>query len=267
MKLDLTILFIIGLQSVRRKNMKVKTILVSQPEPKVENSPYFDLQQKYKVKIDFRSFIHVEGVSAKEVRAQKIDLNQYTAIILTSKNSIDHFFRVADEMRYKVPETLKYFCQSEAIAFYLQKYVVYRKRKIYVGQKDFADMSNLMKKYKDEKFLLPASDQLNPEAVITLNSLKVDWTQGTFYKTVMSDLSDLANVYYDVLAFFSPTGIKSLFKNFPDFEQNNTKIAVFGSSTQKEALDYGLKVDIMAPTAEAPSMTMALEKYVAKNNK
>ena len=247
--------------------MKVKTILVSQPEPKVENSPYFELQQKHKVKVDFRPFIHVEGVNAKDVRLQKIDLNNYTAIILTSKNSVDHFFRVADEMRYKVPESLKYFCQSEAVAFYLQKYVIYRKRKIYVGQKDFADMSPLIKKYKDEKFLLPASDQLNADAPQTLNNLKVDWTQATLYKTVMSDLSDLANVYYDILAFFSPTGIKSLFMNFPDFDQKNTRIAVFGSTTQKEALDHGLRVDIMAPSPEAPSMTMALEKYIAKANK
>ena len=153
------------------------------------------------------------------------------------------------------------------MAFYLQKYVVYRKRKIYVGQKDFADLSPLIKKYKDEKFLLPASDQLNAEAPNTLNNLKVDWTQAIFYKTVISDLSDLANVYYDVLAFFSPTGIKSLFVNFPDFEQNNTRIAVFGSTTQKEALEHGLRIDIMAPSPETPSMTMALEKYIAKANK
>ena len=248
-------------------NMKVKTILVSQPEPKVENSPYFELQQKHKIKIDFRPFIHVEGVNAKEIRLQKIDLNNFTAIILTSKNAVDHFFRVADEMRYKVPEGLKYFCQSEAVAFYLQKYVVYRKRKIYVGQKDFIDLTTLLKKYKDEKFLLPASDQLNAEAPIILNNLKVDWTQAVFYKTVMSDLSDLADVYYDVLAFFSPTGIKSLFMNFPDFEQNETRIAVFGSTTQKEALEHGLRVDIMAPTPESPSMTMALDKYISKVNK
>ncbi|WP_103726612.1 uroporphyrinogen-III synthase [Flavobacterium croceum] len=247
--------------------MKVKTILVSQPEPKVENSPYHEIQQKHKVKIDFRPFIHVEGVSAKDIRAQKIDLSHYNAIILTSKNSVDHFFRVAEEMRYKVPEDLRYFCQSEAVAYYLQKYVVYRKRKIYVGQKDFADMTSLFKKYKDEKYLLPASDQLNADVPQTLNSLKLDWTQGIFYKTVMSDLSDLADVYYDILAFFSPTGIKSLFKNFPDFQQNNTRIAVFGSTTQKEALENGLRVDIMAPSPEAPSMTMALEKYLAEVNK
>ena len=248
-------------------SMKVKTILVSQPEPKVENSPYSELQNKHKVKVDFRSFIHVEGVLAKDVRAQKIDLNHFTAIILTSKNSVDHFFRVAEEMRFKIPEDLKYFCQSEAVAFYLQKYVVYRKRKIYVGQKDFIDMSALFKKYKEEKYLLPSSDQLNADIPQTLNSLKVDWTVGTFYKTVMSDLSDLKDVYYDVLAFFSPTGIKSLFKNFPDFEQNNTRIAVFGSTTQKEALEHGLRVDILAPTPETPSMTMALEKYVIEANK
>ena len=247
--------------------MKVKTILVSQPEPKVDNSPYFELIQKHKVKIDFRPFIHVEGVPVKEVRSQKIDLNNFTAIILTSKNAVDHFFRVAEEMRYKVPEELKYFCQSEAVAFYLQKYVVYRKRKIYVGQKDFIDLSPLIKKYKEEKFLLPASDQLNFDVPQTLNGLKINWTQGIFYRTVMSDLSDLADVYYDVLAFFSPTGIKSLFKNFPDFKQNETRIAVFGSTTQKEALEHGLRVDIMAPSPEAPSMTMALEKYIAKVNK
>ena len=248
-------------------SMKVKTILVSQPEPKVDNSPYFDLQQKHKVKIDFRPFIHVEGVNAKEIRLQKIDLNNFTAIILTSKNSVDHFFRVADEMRYKIPEGLKYFCQSEAVAFYLQKYVVYRKRKIYVGQKDFVDLTPLLKKYKEEKFLLPASDQLNAEAKIILDNLKVNWTQAVFYKTVMSDLTDLSDVYFDILAIFSPTGIKSLFKNFPDFKQNNTRIAVFGSSTQKEALEHGLRVDIMAPTPEAPSMTMAIDKYIVKANK
>ncbi|RAR50388.1 uroporphyrinogen-III synthase [Flavobacterium lacus] len=247
--------------------MKVKTILVSQPEPKVENSPYFELIQKHKVKIDFRPFIHVEGVPVKDIRSQKIDLNNFTAIILTSRNSVDHFFRVAEEMRYKVPEDLKYFCQSEAVAFYLQKYVVYRKRKIYVGQKDFVELSPLIKKYKEEKFLLPSSDQLNFDIPQTLDGLKVNWTQGIFYKTVMSDLTDLADVYYDVLAFFSPTGIKSLFKNFPDFQQNETRIAVFGSTTQKEAVDHGLRVDIMAPSPEAPSMTMALEKYIAKTNK
>lgn len=247
--------------------MKVKTILVSQPEPKIENSPYFDLQEKQKVKIDFRPFIHVEGLAAKDVRQQKVDLANYSAIILTSRNSVDHFFRVADEMRFKVPDTLKYFCQSEAVAFYLQKYVVYRKRKIYVGKRNFEDLSPLIKKYKDESFLLPTTDKLNDEVPELLNSLNIKWKEAIFYKTVISDLSDLADVYYDILVFFSPSGIESLFHNFPEFKQNKTRIAVFGSTTAKAVEEHGLRVDILAPTPETPSMTMALEKYIEKVNK
>ena len=247
--------------------MKVKTILVSQPEPKVENSPYFELIEKQKVKIDFRPFIHVEGVSGKDVRAQKVDLNQYTAVILNSRNSVDHFFRIADELRFKVPDSMKYFCQSEAVAFYLQKYVVYRKRKIYVGKRTFTELSPLIKKYKNEKFLMPSSDKLKSEVPSVLNELKVNWKQATFYKTVVSDLSDLRDVYYDILVFFSPSGIESLLQNFPDFEQNNTRIAVFGNTTVKAATEYGLRVDIQAPTPETPSMTMALEKYIKEVNK
>ena len=247
--------------------MKVKTILVSQPEPKIENSPYFDLQEREKVKVDFRPFIHVEGVEAKAIRQQKIDLAKFTAIILTSRNSVDHFFRVAEEMRFKVPDTMKYFCQSEAVAFYLQKYVVYRKRKIYVGKRNFEDLSPLIKKYKDETFLLPTTDKVKPIIPSTLNNLEVNWTQSTFYKTVISDLSDLANVYYDILVFFSPSGIESLFHNFPDFKQNDTRIAVFGNTTVEAVESKGLRVDIAAPTPETPSMTMALKKYIKQVNK
>ncbi|HAT65678.1 uroporphyrinogen-III synthase [Aureisphaera sp. CAU 1614] len=246
--------------------MKVKTILVSQPEPKVENSPYFDLIDRQKVKIDFRPFIHVEGVSSKDVRGQKIDLTKYTAIILTSRNAVDHFFRIAEELRFKVPDTMKYFCQSEAVAYYLQKYVVYRKRKIYVGKSTFTELSPLIKKYKNEAFLLPSSDKLKPEAPMVLNDLGVNWKQATFYRTVISDLSDLRDVYYDILVFFSPSGIKSLLENFPDFEQNETRIAVFGNTTIKAATESGLRVDIKAPTPETPSMTMALEKYIKEVN-
>ena len=247
--------------------MKVKTILVSQPEPKIENSPYFDLQDKQKVKIDFRPFIHVEGVSAKDIRQQKVDLNNYTAIILTSRNAVDHFFRVAEEMRFKVPDSMKYFCQSEAVAFYLQKYVVYRKRKIYVGKRSFSELTPLIKKYKDEKFLLPNTDKVKDEVPNTLNALGVNWKQAIFYRTVISDLSDLANVFYDILVFFSPSGIDSLFHNFPDFKQNETRIAVFGNTTIKAVEEKGLRVDIAAPTPETPSMTMALEKYIEQINK
>jgi len=217
--------------------MKVKTILVSQPEPKIENSPYFDLQEKQKVKVDFRPFIHVEGVSAKDIRQQKIDLSKFTAIILTSRNSVDHFFRVADEMRFKVPDSMKYFCQSEAVAYYLQKYVVYRKRKIYVGKRTFADLIPLIKKYKDETLLLPTTDKVKPIIPEALDNLG------------------------------SPSGIESLFHNFPDFEQKDTRIAVFGNTTVNAVKEKGLRVDIAAPTPETPSMTMALQKYIDAVNK
>ena len=247
--------------------MKVKTILVSQPAPKTETSPYFDLSDKQKVKIDFRSFIHLEGVAVKEVRAQKIDFSQHTAIILTSRNAVDKFFRVAEEMRFKVPDSMMYFCQSEAVAYYLQKYVVYRKRKIYVGNRTFPELCKLIKKHKDEKFLLPASDKLKDLIPEELNALGVDWKPATLYKTVVSDLSDLENVFYDILVFFSPSGIDSLFKNFPDFKQNDTRIAVFGNSTVTAATEAGLKCNIVAPAPETPSMTMALEKYIKEANK
>lgn len=247
--------------------MKVKTILVSQPEPKTETSPYFELSDKQKVKIDFRSFIHVEEVASKEVRVQKIDLSNFSAIILTSRNAVDHFFRVAEEMRFKVPDTMKYFCQSEAVAFYLQKYVVYRKRKIYVGNRTFPELGKLIKKHKGEKFLLPSSDKLKPLIPEELDGLGVNWKRAILYKTVVSDLSDLEDVFYDILVFFSPSGIDSLFKNFPEFKQNDTRIAVFGNSTVKAATEAGLKCNITAPTPETPSMTMALEKYIKTVNK
>ena len=247
--------------------MKVKTILVSQPEPIIENSPYNQLIEKRKVAIDFRPFIHVEGVAAREVRKQKIDLSTFTAIILTSRNAVDHFFRLAEEMRYPIPNTLKYFCQSEAVAYYLQKYVVYRKRKVYVGTRTFTDLVEIMNKYKEEKYLLPCTDVLKPAVPTALDKLGVNWTKGVFYNTVISDLSYLRNVYYDILVFFSPSGIESLFHNFPDFKQNDTRIAVFGNSTVKAAEKAELRVDILAPTPTNPSMTKALDDYIAKANK
>lgn len=247
--------------------MKVKTILVSQPEPSTESSPYHEIANKFKVKIDFRPFIHVQGLPAKDIRSQKIDFNHFSSVIFTSRNAVDHFFRLAEEMRYKVPEDLRYFCQSEAIAFYLQRYVIYRKRKIYVGGKDFKDLEPIFKKYKEEKYMLPCSDQLNDDVQQVLNGLKLKWSKCVMFNTVASDLSDLSDVKYDVLAFFSPSGIKSLFQNFPTFEQNETRIAVFGSTTQKEAMDHGLRIDILAPSKENPSMTKALENYMSEMNK
>lgn len=242
--------------------MKVKTILVSQPAPNSEKSPYKRLEEKFKVKIDFRPFIHVEGLQGKDVRQQKIDFNNFDNVILTSRNAVDHYFRLAEEMRYKVPDTTKYFCQSEAVAYYLQKYVVYRKRKIYVGERSIADLETTFKKFKNERYLLPTSDILKPSIPKILEGMKIDWTRVQLYKTVVSDLSDLRDVKYDVLVFFSPSGIESLFTNFPDFEQNNTRIAVFGNSTQQAAENADLRIDIAAPTEKAPSMTMAIENYI-----
>ena len=244
--------------------MKVKTILVSQPEPSSKKSPYNRLQNKHKLTIDFRPFIHVEGVNAKEVRQQKIDFKNYDNIILTSRNAVDHFFRLCKEMRYSVPNTTKYFCLSEAVAYYLQKYVVYRKRKIYVGKGKIEDLENVLNKFETETFLFPTSDTLKKDVPNFLDNIKLRWTRAILYRTVVSDLSDLRDVYYDILVFFSPSGIESLFKNFPDFKQNKTRISAYGNSTIKAAEDAGLTVQIKAPTPASPSMTMAIEQYVEK---
>ncbi len=242
--------------------MSIKTILISQPEPSNDNSPYSKLISKHKIKIDYRSFIHVEGLTAKEVRAQKVDFSKFQNIVLTSRNSVDHFFRIAEEMRFKVPDQTKYFCQSEAVAYYLQKYVVYRKRKIYVGNNNFNDLEATFIKFQREKFLVPTSGSLNPDIVKTLDSFEIIWERAQLFKTVISDLSDLRDVYYDILVFFSPLGIKSLFENFPDFKQNKTLIAVYGNTTEEAAKAKDLRIDIKAPTEVSPSMAMAIEKYI-----
>ena len=240
---------------------KIKSILVSQPSP-AESSPYLEIAKKEKIRIDFRPFIHVEGVDAKELRTQKIDLSQYTGVIFTSKNAIDHYFRLAEEMRFAVPDAMRYICQSEAIANYLQKHIVYRKRKISFGEKNFADLLLLFKKYPNEKYLVPASDIMNSDIATVLDKANVDWTKAVMYRTVCSDLSDITIKDYDMLVFFSPQGIKSLHENFKDFKQGDTKIAVFGTTTQNAAEQSGLRVDVMAPTKETPSMTMAIEKFI-----
>lgn len=246
--------------------MKVKSILVSQPQP-ADSSPYHELGKQHKVKIDFRSFIQVEGVDARDVRQQKIDFSKFTAIVFTSRNVIDHYFRLAGEMRFQVPDDMKYFCQSEAIAFYLQKYITYRKRKTYVGEKGIENLITYFKKHKNEKFLLPSSDVLNPKIPDFLDEMGVEWERAILCRTTSSDLSDLKSVRYDILVFFTPSGIKSLFENFPEFKQDKTRIAVFGQTTVKAAKEMGLRIDIEVPTPEMPSMTMALEKYVKEVNK
>ena len=242
--------------------MSIKTVLISQPEPTNGNSPYSKLVRKHKIKVDYRPFIHVEGLTAKEVRAQKVDFSKFHNIVLTSRNAVDHFFRIAEEMRFKVPDQTKYFCQSEAVAYYLQKYVVYRKRKIYVGNNSFKDLEATFLKFHREKFLVPSSGSLNPDIVNTLDSFEISWERAQLFKTVVSDLSDLSDVYYDVLVFFSPLGIESLFENFPDFKQNKTLIAVYGNTTEDAAIGKNLRIDIKAPTEVSPSMAMAIERYI-----
>lgn len=245
--------------------MKIKSILVSQPEPSSAKSPYFELAEKSNVKIDFRPFIQVEGVSAKEFRQTRIQILDHSAVIFTSRTAIDHFFKISQELRLTIPDSMKYFCVSEATAFYLQKYIVYRKRKIFYADGRFADLVNVMKKHKDEKFLVPLSDIHKQEIPQLLDKGEYNYTKAILYRTVSSDLSDLKDIKYDVLVFFSPSGIKSLYQNFPEFEQNSTKIACFGPATAKAVKDAGLRLDIQAPTAQAPSMTMALEQYMKKN--
>lgn len=249
------------------KHRKVKSILVTLPKPESDKSPYFDLAKKYNLKIDFRSFIHVEGVAAKDFRKEKINLADFTAVIFTSKNAVDHFFRISEEMRYDVPADMKYFCISETIALYLQKYIQYRKRKIFFGKQTAADLADVLKKHAAEKFLYPCSDVAAEETQKFLHDNGYDFKPAILFHTVCSDLSDLAEVFYDVIAFFSPSSIHSLFINFPDFQQNNTRIAAFGVSTHKAALEHELVIDIPAPTPQAPSMTMAIEQYIKHADK
>ena len=243
---------------------KIKSILISQPKPSTEKSPYFDLAAKYKIKIDFRSFIHVEGIPAKEFRQERVSILEHTAVILTSRNAVDHFFRMCEEMRITVPDSMKYFCLSESTAYYLQKYVIYRKRKIFHGKQSFQDLLDVIKKHKNEKYLLPCSDIHKRNITDLLDKHNIRYSKSVFYQTVCSDLSDLADVNYDMLVFFSPSGIESLFKNFPDFKQNDTRIAAFGATTSDAVQKAGLTIDVHAPTPGLPSMSMAIESYIKK---
>ena len=245
---------------------RIDSILISQPKP--ERSPYFDIEKKWGIKIDWRPFIHVEPVTEKEFRKNRLRPDDFTAIIFTSKNSIEHFFRMCEEMRVKMSQQTKYFCLSEAIANYLQKFIVYRKRKVFVGVRKIHDLEASFNKHKDnEKFLLPCSNLGSQDVVKYLEEKEIDFKEAMMYRTVSSDLSDLKDITYDCLVFFSPLGIKSLYENFPDFKQNKTRLAVYGKSTSKAVEERGLTINIQAPTPESPSMSMALTNYLNKSNK
>jgi len=230
-------------------------------------SPYFDLAKKYNLKIEFKPFVQVEGVSAKDFRHQKINILDFTAIIFTSKTGIDHFFRICTELRVVVPDTMKYFCITENVAFYLQKYIVYRKRKIFHGKAKFQDLIDVISKHKEDNFFVPLSEPHNAEIPDLLDKNGIKHTIGTMYKTISSDFSDQKDFDYDILVFYSPTGIKSLKENFPDFRQGEIKIAAFGPTTASAVEQEGLRLDINAPNPKAPSMTMALDIFLKEHNK
>jgi uroporphyrinogen-III synthase len=251
--------------------LKIKNILVSQPKPAdLEKSPYGELCKKYNLKIDFHKFIKVEEVSAQEFRQAKGTFQGHTAVILTSRHAVDHFFRIAKELRYEIPDSTKYFCISESTAYYLQKYVQYRKRKIFHGKQNFEDLIEVLKKHTDEKFLVPSSDIHKQTMFQLLDKEKINYNKAVIYRTVASNLKNLDIESYDIITFFSPAGVKSLYKNFPKYEQNNSLIAAFGPTTAKAVKEAGLKLNIPAPTKSAPSMTMAIEEYLtnlAKENR
>ncbi len=245
--------------------LNIKKMLVSQPKPASEKSPYFDIAEKYGVEINFRPFIKVEPVSPREFRQQKISILDHTAVIFTARTAIDHFFHLCEELRVTIPETMKYFCMTEAIAVYLQKYIVYRKRKIFYGQTGkVEDLVTIIAKHAKEKYLVPLSDVHKEDLLTMLEAKKINFTRAVMYRTVSNDFTDGEKFDYDMLVFFSPSGISSLLKNFPDFKQNDIKIGCFGPSTAKAVKDAGLRLDVEAPTAEAPSMTAALDLYLKK---
>lgn len=248
--------------------MKIKKVLVSQPKPTSEKSPYFDIAEKYGVKIDFRPFIKVESLSAKEFRQQKVSILDHTAIAFTSRHAIDHFFNLCVELRVTIPETMKYFCTSETIALYIQKYVQYRKRKVFFGATGkFTDLVPLMVKHNTEKYFVPMSDVHNDEVKDLLDKNKIQHTEAVMYRTVSNDFKPEEMSDYDMLVFFSPAGIQSLMKNFPGFEQKDIAIGCFGPTTAKAIKEAGLRLDLEAPSAAAPSMPAALDLFIGEQNR
>ena len=244
----------------------VRTILVSQPEP--ERSPFAKLEEKYGLQIDWRPFIEVKGLTEKEFRKERIRPDEYSAVIFTSKLAIEHFFRLCKALRIEMSQETKYYCMTEAIANYLQKFIVYRKRKVFYGQRTIQDLAPTLKKHRSkEKFLLPTGNLGSEFVSQYLDENNFNWTPALMYLTVPADLSDLENVFYDVIIFYSPLGIDSLYENFPDFQQKDTRLAVAGRKTTAAVEKHGLTVNIAPNPPEVPSMGMALENYLKKSNK
>lgn len=248
--------------------LKIKRILVSQPKPTGDKSPYFDIIEKYGVKIDFRPFIKVEPVLAKDFRQQKVSILDHSAIIFTARTGIDHFFRLCQEMRITVPEDMKYFCISESVALYLQKYIQYRKRKVFYGNSGkMPDLITVMNKHSSEKYMLVCTDVLNDEVTQLLDKQKFMYNKAVMYKTVSNDFAPDEEFNYDMLVFFSPSGIASLLKNFPEFKQAEVRIACFGHTTARAVEEAGLRLDLEVPQPQFTSMTAALDFYIKENHK
>lgn len=245
--------------------MIIKHILISQPAPSSDKSPFSELITEHNVELEFRPFIEVEGVSLREFRKQRVEITDHTAVIMTSRTAIDHFFRICDEGRITVPESLKYFCVTEAIALYLQKYIVYRKRKIFFGAGTFTALMDVIAKHKDETYLVPLSEPHKPEILMSLSRIGVKHNKVILSHTVSSDLKDIDPTKFDILALYSPADVKSFQHNFPEVDRN-FKIAVFGNGTARAAIEAGISVDIVAPTPKLPSMTMALDKFIKAFN-
>ena len=247
---------------------KVKTLLISQPKPESDKNPYYELSKKYNLIETFRQFIKIEGLPVKDFRAQRIDILEHKAVILTSRMAVDHYFRMCNEMRVTVPESMKYFCINEATAYYLQKYIQYRKRKIFFGHQTIQDLVDVIRKNREEKFLLPAADVQKEQICDFLDAINIKYTKAVMYRTVSADLTDVKNLNeFDVLVFFTPAGIRSLKHNFPGFVQGNTRIACFGASTANTLLKNGYRLDIYAPNPKNPSMSGALDSYIKEANK
>lgn len=249
------------------KNTKVKSLLVCQPKPETDKSPYFDLAKKYGLKVDFRPFIEVQPLTPKEFRSQKISILDYTAIILNSRNSVDNFFRVCADLKLEMPIEMKYFCVNESIANYLSKYIQVRKRKVFVGKGTETELFPLFKSHSKDKYLFACSDWRKQDIEKFMKKSKIAFKEAFFYRIVSSNLQDLSNVNYDVITFFSPADIRSLFENFPDFAQNKTVIAAWGATTIKAIKDEKLTANIQAPTPETPSMAAAIDKFIIEINK
>lgn len=253
-------------KELKERVKPIKSILVSQPKPQDDRSPYYKLADKYDLTIDFRPFIQIDAVDVKEFRKQKIAFLDFTAVIFTSRNAVDHYFNMCKEVKVEVPADMKYFCISDQTANYLQKYITIRKRKIFTGIRTATDLLEVIKKHPTEKYLFPCSNIRKNDIPNFLRENNYEFAEVVLYKTVASDLSDLAEIRYDVIAFFSPSGINSLFVNFPNFIQNSTRLAAFGPTTAKAVKERDLVLDIEAPLPNAPSMTGALELYIKKAN-